>query len=123
MGKKKQFQVNDKRQYYREEYLKSDHWKNLREEKLKQFSVCEVCGAKKSLDVHHKRYKNLYDVLLIDLQVLCRKHHKQIHEKLKKPKKEPRKKKIQRKIIKRWAKDLNLDRNYIRQIIKTHIPQ
>ena len=69
-----------RRDYYRNIYLKSDHWKNLRKEKKKLNPVCEVCGSKKKLDVHHKNYRSLYDVLLEDLQTLCRRCHNSRHK-------------------------------------------
>ena len=74
---------NFHRDYYRNVYLKSEHWQILRKEKLEYVSSCEKCGNKDSLDVHHKNYKQLYDVMLTDLQVLCRNCHNQIHLKKK----------------------------------------
>lgn len=71
--------TTDKRDYYRNVYLLSEHWKSLREEKLNINPVCEICGCNKRIDVHHLRYKNLYDVLVEDLQTLCRKCHKKVH--------------------------------------------
>jgi 5-methylcytosine-specific restriction endonuclease McrA len=79
VGKKKtRFYYND-RQEYRSVYLKSDHWKSLRSEKLSQTPYCEECESKNVLDVHHKKYKNLYDVLTEDLQTLCRRCHTKKH--------------------------------------------
>ena len=72
--------VNDRRDYYRKTYLKSDHWKALRASKLKQSPCCEKCGAKHRLDVHHLDYKNLYDVTLEDLMTLCRRCHEAEHK-------------------------------------------
>ena len=71
--------TNNKREYYRNEYLKSEHWKNLKYEKLNKICYCEKCGNKNNIDVHHLNYKNLYDVKLEDLQVLCRKCHSNEH--------------------------------------------
>ncbi len=68
--------------WYRNVYLKSEHWKNLRKAKKRVCPVCEICGAKRKLDVHHKNYRNIYDVLLEDLQVLCRRCHKKHHKKV-----------------------------------------
>lgn len=79
-----QFHVNDKRRYYREEYLKSDHWLKLRAEKLRASPRCENCGSLKRLEPHHLDYRNLYDVGLDDLVTLCRKCHCQEHERLRK---------------------------------------
>lgn len=67
--------VNDKRIYYREEYLKSEHWKKLRNDKLILNPVCERCGNKQRTEPHHLRYKNLFDVTIEDLMTLCRKCH------------------------------------------------
>jgi len=74
--------------YYREVYLKSDHWKLLREEKLNRNPTCQQCGSSVCLDVHHKDYRGLYDVRLNDLQTLCRKCHNKKHKRKdhKKPK-------------------------------------
>jgi len=71
--------VNDKRAYYRGEYLKSAHWKQLRAAKLSRNPVCEICGTARHVDVHHLRYRSLYDVTLEDLKTLCRWHHSAEH--------------------------------------------
>ncbi len=80
-NKKARF-CNDNRRYYREEYLKSDHWKELRKVKLKLNPNCEQCGSKTKIEPHHLQYKNLYDVTVEDLQTLCRKCHKLEHLKI-----------------------------------------
>lgn len=82
--------------YYREIYLRSDHWESLREEKLAKSAVCEKCGSPYSLDVHHKDYKELYDVRISDLETLCRKCHKKVHKKRNKHKNKNIRKKIKR---------------------------
>lgn len=61
-------------------YLKSDDWKEKREQKLADFPYCEECGTKKRLQVHHLRYRKLYDVRQSDLMTLCRTCHKAVHE-------------------------------------------
>jgi 5-methylcytosine-specific restriction endonuclease McrA len=71
--------VNDKRRYYRSEYLKSDHWKQLRANKLSITPYCEKCGVRRRLDVHHLNYRNLYDVSVSDLMTLCRRCHEAEH--------------------------------------------
>lgn len=67
---------------YRFGYLKSEHWSNLRLEKMASVDAyCERCGHRDlSNDVHHIRYRNLYDVELGDLIVLCRTCHGITHE-------------------------------------------
>ena len=77
---------DNSRQYYRNVYLQSEHWKNLRKEKLELNPRCEICKTTLSLDVHHKSYGNLYDVLVKDLQTLCRKCHDLEHVKKSKEK-------------------------------------
>jgi 5-methylcytosine-specific restriction endonuclease McrA len=74
--------INDKREWYREQYLKSEHWANLRARKLQLFNTCKHCGAGNGLDVHHLRYKRLFNVGLRDLIVLCRPCHTAEHERL-----------------------------------------
>lgn len=67
---------------YRFGYLKSDHWRNLRLQKLASVdAVCARCLLRDtSNDVHHLRYKSLFDVGLNDLLVLCRDCHSKVHE-------------------------------------------
>ena len=68
------------REWYREVYLQSDHWKNLRLLAMKHHGKrCHSCYSKEQLDVHHLRYGNIYDVKVQDLQVLCRVCHMQEH--------------------------------------------
>ena len=70
--------INDRRQYYRTVYLKSEHWNTLKRAKLKLNPNCEKCGESYLVDVHHLNYRNLYDVRISDLQSLCRGcHHKE----------------------------------------------
>ncbi len=84
------------RLYYRNVYLKSDHWKFLREEKLSISPYCEKCGTSLSLDVHHKEYRGLYDVKIKDLQTLCRVCHDKTHAKIQKKKNRKNNKHIRR---------------------------
>lgn len=68
--------------YYRNVYLKSDHWKLLRLEKLLRCKEkCSVCRVQsKNNDVHHIFYKNLENVQMCDLKVLCRQCHEIVHQ-------------------------------------------
>jgi len=77
--------LKNKQDYYRNVYLLSEHWRNLRKEKLKLNPICEVCGARRRLDVHHLHYRNLYDVLVEDLKTLCRRCHGKVHGIIPKP--------------------------------------
>ncbi len=69
--------------YYRNVYLKSEHWMNLRIERLALSNgLCAICGFRSvSNDVHHIRYGgSLYRVKADeDLRVLCRSCHTEIH--------------------------------------------
>lgn len=65
--------------YYREKYLKSEHWKLLRIKKLQLNPRCEKCGSNKKIEPHHINYKNLYNVDIEDLMTLCRRCHIKIH--------------------------------------------
>jgi len=69
------------RQWYRQIYLRSDHWRDLRQTALERAGFkCSSCGCGGSLDVHHERYRSIYNVTQDDLSVLCRKCHKAEHE-------------------------------------------
>lgn len=72
-----------RKEWYWQVYLKSDHWHNTRELKL-DFSgrFCANCQSKEQLDVHHKNYKNIFDVTVFDLEVLCRRCHNAEHGKV-----------------------------------------
>jgi hypothetical protein len=111
---------NDKRNYYRKEYLLSEHWKCLRLRKLMETPWCEKCYTSCFLDVHHRRYRNLYDVLLSDLMVLCRKCHANVHKILDRSRAEERKelrnKKLRRKdrlAVNHVAKMLGISRGEV----------
>jgi len=117
--------INDKREYYRNDYLKSDHWKELKKKKFLYNPCCQRCNSIHVLDVHHKRYKNLYDVSLRDLIVLCRGCHKKIHLKLDKEKNEESKKedfryrkRLRRRCLKRVAKMVNMNLLELTSLLK-----
>lgn len=70
--------------YYRNTYLKSEHWWTLRVARLaKSKAKCLVCTKESiSNDVHHIRYRNLWDVKVGDLRVMCRQCHTAYHRQL-----------------------------------------
>ena len=71
---------NDFRSKYKN-YLQSDDWRKKREELfLERGKVCEKCGSKENIQVHHLRYRNLFNEKLEDLQVLCKPCHMEEHE-------------------------------------------
>ena len=61
------------------EYLNSNEWIAIRIEMLTMFPFCQKCGSKKSLQVHHKTYKNVFNEEPKDLEVLCKSCHKAEH--------------------------------------------
>ena len=68
------------REWYREVYLNSEHWKNLRAQKLAEKGrKCEKCGSGTCIQIHHLNYRFIFDVQLCDLQVLCEACHKIAH--------------------------------------------
>lgn len=58
------------REWYRWRYLKSDHWKELRKRKLRANPTCQRC-PQPAIQVHHLRYKSIFDVTLDDLESVC----------------------------------------------------
>ncbi len=71
--------TNDKRDWYRSIYLKSEHWKDLRLRKLSESPICECCKTSRAVEPHHLNYKNIFDVELNDLLSVCRLCHKRLH--------------------------------------------
>lgn len=72
----------NKQQY--QEYLRSDHWRDIRESKLTTAGYkCEKCGKDAidaNLEVHHLTYDRIGKERFGDLQVLCRNCHKATHD-------------------------------------------
>jgi len=64
------------------EYIKSKEWRKRRLKYLLKNTVCEHCGTRDNLHVHHLIYDNLGMELDEDLQTLCKNCHKKEHIKL-----------------------------------------
>jgi 5-methylcytosine-specific restriction endonuclease McrA len=63
------------------EYLKSAHWYNTKEEALKRSCrKCEICQNESELHVHHLTYKNIGYEKREDLIVLCEPCHTKEHK-------------------------------------------
>jgi 5-methylcytosine-specific restriction endonuclease McrA len=67
-------------------YLRSKHWKEKRQYKMKQSKyTCERCGkvdaVTKRFQIHHKHYKTLGKEKMSDLMCLCPNCHRKIHGK------------------------------------------
>ena len=63
------------------QYLKSEHWRTLsRQRKEMDNHQCAQCFSREKLEVHHRVYRNLYDVQLKDIITLCQKCHARAHQ-------------------------------------------
>lgn len=72
------YKVKYTQKEYREEYLNSAEWKNLRSTILSTNPDCQCCG-KLATDVHHMVYRNIVDVKITDLLPVCRNCHNELH--------------------------------------------
>ena len=61
-------------------YLKSEDWNAKRYFKRLNKNNCAICNSKENLHVHHLNYKNLIDVKMSDLRVLCKRCHFLAHK-------------------------------------------
>lgn len=70
---------------YKEVYLKSQGWKNLKASKESKTSKrCAICLSDEFIDLHHLFYReNLNDAQTSDLRWLCRRCHETAHELIK----------------------------------------
>lgn len=68
--------------WYQEEYLKSDHWTEVRKRAL-DFAEnrCQLCDWSENLEVHHRSYRTLHKEKLCDVVVLCSVCHSEFHGK------------------------------------------
>lgn len=66
---------------YRNGYLRSEHWKQVRYKRLKYDKFrCRLCGSTENLNVHHTRYDNLRDEdIKHDVVTLCYTCHSMAH--------------------------------------------
>lgn len=62
-------------------YLQSEQWRKKRAAIIKlDNGKCQVCGAEKSLHVHHLTYDRIYDEAPYDLVTVCERCHEAIHK-------------------------------------------
>lgn len=73
--------------YYRDTYLKSEDWRNLRSAVIAVAAPdgkCNLCKENvATLDVHHIKYRHLYDALPWEMRAICRICHDKVHDLLK----------------------------------------
>jgi len=61
-------------------YLNSEHWKNVRQNKhlCNNFlgkDCCSICGSREKLEIHHLTYKNLGNENNKTLRIVCHRCH------------------------------------------------
>ena len=62
------------------EYMQSDQWRTKRKYAIHKAGYkCDICRSKLCLEVHHKTYENLGNEKDEELQVLCKRCHKDLH--------------------------------------------
>ena len=65
------------------EYLKTDHWFEMRNRMVQRTNFrCQLCNKSEHLEVHHNNYEGLGDERLEDLIVLCSECHGKFHDKI-----------------------------------------
>lgn len=63
------------------EYLKTDHWNNLRIEAYSCYDKkCQICDSTVRLNVHHLKYGNWFKTTVSNLRVVCEACHYDIHK-------------------------------------------
>jgi len=66
-----------------QEYLQTDHWKQVRKRARKRAgNHCQICGNRSKLETHHNNYDNLGHEKNSDVIVLCDSCHMLFHGKL-----------------------------------------
>jgi 5-methylcytosine-specific restriction endonuclease McrA len=73
-------EARERRQREYRQYLRSEGWMLRRQVALDRArGFCEDCGARGSLDVHHRTYKRKGNERPEDLVAVCRRCHKERH--------------------------------------------
>jgi len=60
-------------------YMRSDEWKQKRNEIISIYKQCVCCGSEENLNVHHLTYENIGNEKYEDLLLLCNMCHKNVH--------------------------------------------
>src|SRR5579871_5749739 len=61
-------------------HLASPAWESLRQRVLKRCGgLCEGCGERRAVHVHHATYEHMGDEFLFELLGLCRQCHERLH--------------------------------------------
>lgn len=102
------------------DYLKTEHWKTTRREKLIINPVCEKCGSILRLNIHHSTYTRIGKEKITDLITLCKTCHGKLHKELKE-KKLLKKRKTKRKSYLVGSKVLKLTPFKLHKLIKKNL--
>ena len=63
------------------EYLKTEHWKDVRERCIRAFDgKCGICNSRESIEVHHRTYSNVGNEKPGDTIPLCGSCHDLFHK-------------------------------------------
>lgn len=62
-----------------ENYMKTNHWIQIRSSIINQSSKCTACGSTEKLHLHHRHYKNIGNETIADFEILCKRCHNRIH--------------------------------------------
>lgn len=61
-------------------YLRSPAWRKLRDRvRARSGGVCERCGRRPMVHVHHLTYERIFKERLMDLLAVCRPCHRELH--------------------------------------------
>ena len=60
-------------------YYRSSWWKGIRQRKLEQDPVCELCNQRPSVQVHHSNYAFFNEHIDFDLEATCKRCHFALH--------------------------------------------
>lgn len=74
---------DEKAEWFRKysEYLKTPAWQAKRQKVLKRANgICEGCGEKPPVQVHHKTYEHVGDEFLWELAAVCMDCHERAHD-------------------------------------------
>ena len=88
-------------------YLRSEHWKAKKKEKLSKVPRCQMCQGGHKLNVHHGTYDTLGNERMAHLFVLCRDHHVKLHRAYNKLKNKPSLLKYTKRFIRRELRRRN----------------
>ena len=70
----------NRKDFYYDVYLKSNHWRNFRNYLHLETKKCELCGILTTLNVHHNNYQCLFKETEDDVHILCSCCHIKLHK-------------------------------------------